>query len=140
MSERELLYAALDAAKLAYSPYSNFCVGAALLTATGEVYTGCNIENASYPATICAERTAFSKAVSEGECEFDAIAIVGGRAEDISSEILRGECPPCGVCRQVMAEFCRPDFKIILGSPDRYSVYTLEEMLPHSFGKGDMEK
>lgn len=131
---------ALDAARRAYSPYSHFCVGAALLTAGGKVYTGCNIENASYPATVCAERVAIHTAVADGEDDFVSIAIVGGRAEDIASEIIQGECPPCGVCRQVMAEFCRPDFRIILGSPNEYNVYTLAEMLPHSFGRGDMEK
>ena len=138
MTERELLSTALDAAKRAYAPYSHFCVGAALLTADGKIYTGCNIENASYPATICAERVAISAAVSGGEREFEAIAIVGGREQDIAEGILRGECPPCGVCRQVMAEFCRKDFKIILGTADKYSVYTLSEMLPHGFDAGSM--
>ena len=139
MNEKELLEKALAAAKRAYSPYSNFCVGAALLTVGGEIYTGCNIENASYPATICAERCAISTAVAVGEREFRAIAIVGGAADDIAAGNVRGECPPCGICRQVMAEFCSPDFKIILGAPDKYNVYTLGELLPHGFGKDDLE-
>ena len=144
MNERELLIKALEAAKCAYAPYSRFCVGAALLTADGKVYTGCNIENASYPATICAERVAISTAVAGSaareavECGFEAIAIVGGHADDIMKGVIHGECPPCGICRQVMAEFCRSDFRIILGTPDKYSVYTLSEMLPHGFGMESM--
>ena len=140
MNGVELLRSALESAKKAYSPYSDFCVGAALLTADGKVYTGCNIENASFPATVCAERVAIFKAVSDGEREFSAIAVVGGRAEDVKNGIVHGECPPCGVCRQVMAEFCRRDFKIILGTPEEYGVYTLAELLPHSFGRGDMDR
>ena len=138
MTERELLEYALDAARRAYAPYSHFHVGAALLTADGKVYTGCNIENASYPATVCAERVAIFDAVREGERSFSAIAIVGGRADEVAKSELHGECPPCGVCRQVMAEFCRPDFKIILGTPDAYSVYTLGELLPQGFGAANM--
>ncbi len=138
MNESELLRRALDAAKRAYSPYSHFCVGAALETREGAVYTGCNIENASYPATICAERTAFSAAVAAGAREFEAIAIVGGREEDILSGAVSGECPPCGICRQVMAEFCDENFRVILGSPDDFSVYTLGQLLPHGFSKNSM--
>ena len=138
MTERELLEYALDAARCAYAPYSHFHVGAALLTADGKVYTGCNIENASYPATVCAERVAIFDAVREGERSFSAIAIVGGRANEVAKGELHGECPPCGVCRQVMAEFCRPDFKIILGTPDKFGVYTLGELLPHGFGAANM--
>ena len=137
-NERELLASALDAARSAYSPYSHFCVGAALITSKGGLYTGCNIENASYPATICAERVAFSTAVAAGERDFFAIAIVGGREEDVASGKLGGECPPCGICRQFMAEFCGPDFKVILGTQEEYTVYKLSELLPHGFGKESM--
>ncbi len=138
MNEKELLTAALGAAKRAYAPYSHFCVGAALLTKSGAVYTGCNIENASYPATLCAERTAMSAAVAAGERDFEAIAIVGGREEDIAEGRANEECPPCGICRQFMAEFCGPGFKIIIGTPTRFSVKTLSELLPHSFGRDSM--
>ena len=102
MSDKELMQAAVKARKMAYAPYSGFFVGAALLTKDGKVYTGCNIENASYTPTNCAERTAFFKAVSEGERAFEAIAVVGGKGEELSEL-----CAPCGVCRQVMTEFCR---------------------------------
>ena len=128
----ELIDMALDARKLAYAPYSKFKVGAALLGKNGVVYMGCNVENASYPATNCAERTAFFSAVSEGQREFEAIAIVGGK--DTISEL--EYCAPCGVCRQVMREFCNPkEFEIILAKNRKeYKVYTLEELLPMSFG------
>lgn len=138
IGETELLALALDAAKRAYAPYSRFYVGAALKTRGGKVYVGCNIENASYPAGICAERSAFAAAVSAGEREFDAIAVVGGKADDISAGILLGECPPCGICRQVMAEFCGDGFRIILGTPEKHRVYSLAELLPLSFGPGSM--
>lgn len=138
IGEKELLALALEAAKRAYAPYSHFYVGAALLTRGGKVYTGCNIENASFSATICAERSAFSAAVSAGEREFDAIAVVGGKADDVSAGILRGECPPCGICRQVMAEFCGDGFRIILGTPEKLRVYSLAELLPLNFGPGAM--
>ena len=129
MNELELINTAKLAAKNAYAPYSGFTVGAALLTKDGKVYSGCNIENASYSPTNCAERTAFFKAISEGEREFSAIAIVGGKNLDFSDF-----CPPCGVCRQVMSEFCNGDFRIILGKNDEeYKVYTLKELLPLSF-------
>lgn len=123
---------ALKARQKAYCPYSDFAVGAALLTKSGKVFWGCNIESASYSPSNCAERTAFFKAVSEGEYEFEAIAIAGGR---LGAEVLE-PCPPCGVCRQVMREFCLPsEFKIILGqSAKSYTVNTLEELLPLSFG------
>ncbi|MBQ2901351.1 MAG: cytidine deaminase [Agathobacter sp.] len=128
----ELIDMALDARKLAYAPYSKFKVGAALLGKNGVVYMGCNVENASYPATNCAERTAFFSAVSEGQREFEAIAIVGGK--DTISEL--EYCAPCGVCRQVMREFCDPkSFEIILAkNRTEYKVYTLEELLPMGFG------
>ncbi len=131
MERNELIQKAIDMTKQAYTPYSNFKVGAALMTKSGKVYTGCNIENASYPATICAERTAFTKAVSEGDHEFKEIVIVGGKDGDLTDY-----CAPCGICRQVMMEFCKPDeFQIILAkTPEDYKVYTLEELLPLGFG------
>lgn len=129
MTDRELIKEAKRAAESAYAPYSGFTVGAALLTKRGKVYRGCNIENAAYSPTNCAERTAFFKAVSEGEREFSAIAIVGGKNLDFASF-----CTPCGVCRQVMSEFCDGDFKIILGRNDEeVKVYPLRELLPLSF-------
>jgi len=131
MNESELIRLAIDARKFSYSPYSDFKVGAALLTKTGKIYTGCNIENAAYSPSNCAERTAFFKALSEGEKEFEAIAIVGG-PKDKELQI----CAPCGVCRQVMMEFCDNEtFQIILGkSEDDYLKYTLRELLPLGFG------
>ena len=114
-------------------PYSHFQVGAALLTKSGKVYLGCNIENAAYSATVCAERTAIFKAVSDGEREFEAIAIVGGKEGEVSEF-----CAPCGVCRQVIAEFCQKDFKIILGNKDNFVVYTLDQLLPFSFTDKDL--
>ncbi len=129
--EKALVRQALEARKLAYAPYSGYTVGAALLTTAGRTYLGGNIENASYGATNCAERTAFFKAVSEGAREFAAIAIAGGR---------NGEAPveyayPCGICRQVMQEFCRDDFVIyVVKSEQEYQSYTLKELLPFGFG------
>ena len=128
-----LMNEALEARKNSYSPYSHFCVGAALLTKGGKVYKGCNIENAAYTPTNCAERTAIFKAVSEGEREFEAIAIVGGRAGEEGTF-----CAPCGVCRQVIAEFCDKDFKIVLGDKNGVEVYTLETLLPLSFTKNNL--
>lgn len=128
--KEELIKQALAARNYAYAPYSHYGVGAALLTAEGVVYTGCNIENASYGATNCAERTAFFKAVSEGVKEFAAIAIVGGPM---------GEEPinyaaPCGICRQVMQELCNGDFRIILAkNTQEYREFTLAELLPFAF-------
>ena len=123
----------LAAAQLSYSyaPYSNFKVGAALLTEGGKLYTGCNIENAAYGPSNCAERTAFFKAVSEGERRFRAICIVGGK-DGVPTEY----AAPCGVCRQVMMEFCNPEkFRVITAvSEDNYLEKTLGEMLPHGFG------
>ena len=130
---KSLMIEAQEARKKSYSPYSHFCVGAALLTKSGKVYTGCNIENAAYTPTNCAERTAIFKAVSEGEREFEAIAIVGGRASEKG-----GFCAPCGVCRQVICEFCEKDFKIVLGDEEQLKVYTLSELLPFSFSKNDL--
>lgn len=133
MKDMELMQLAIEARKQAYAPYSGFCVGAALLTADGKVYTGCNIENAAYTPTNCAERTAFFKAVSEGERCFSAIAIVGGRKNAPG-----GFCAPCGVCRQVMAEFCDADFRVILGNAEQVQVFTLAELLPASFSKSNL--
>ena len=108
-------------------------MGAALLGKSGKVYTGCNVENAAYTPTNCAERTAVFKAVSEGEREFLAIAIVGGKGECLSDF-----CAPCGVCRQVLAEFCDGDFPVILGTPDNFQAYAFKDLLPFSFGKADL--
>ncbi len=137
MRNSELIKEALEARKMAYTPYSHFNVGAALLTKDGRVYRGCNIENASYTPSNCAERTAFFKAVSDGIMDFSAIAIVGGPAKTGSLSI----CSPCGVCRQVMMEFCDPKtFKIILGTDESdFKVYTLEQMLPLGFGPENLE-
>ncbi len=112
-----------------YAPYSQFRVGAALVDLQGNIYTGCNIENAAYSPTICAERTAFAKAVSEGVRAFSFIVISAGK-DDLTF------CPPCGVCRQFMSEFCNMDeFRVILAkSTEEYKEYTLSELLPHSFG------
>ena len=128
---RELIAKACEMMKYSYAPYSHFKVGAALMTKKGKIYGGCNVENAAYGPSNCAERTAFFKAVSEGHLEFAAIAIVGGpdgKIEDF--------CPPCGTCRQVMREFCDPaSFYVILARSEAdYWVYTLEELLPMSFG------
>lgn len=129
MTKEQLAVKAKEAMKCAYSPYSGYQVGAALLCKDGSVYTGCNIENAGYSATNCAERTAFFKAVSEGQREFVAIAICGGK-DGVVEEVF----PPCGVCRQVMREFCSDDFEIYLLNKDGIESYTLEQLLPLSFG------
>lgn len=125
MTNQELLALAGEARTRAYAPYSGFAVGAALLCKDGTVYTGCNIENASFTPTVCAERTAFFKAIYDGKREFAAIAVVGGRVEAPD-----GTAFPCGVCRQVMAEFCKPDFRIV--TPD--GAYSFDQILPHAFG------
>ena len=130
---KTLMHMAQEARKNSYSPYSHFRVGAALLAKSGKVYTGCNVENASYSVTNCAERTAFFKAVSEGERDFLALAIVGGREGETADF-----CAPCGVCRQVIAEFCPKDFKIILGNEEEFKEYTLDELLPLSFSDKDL--
>ena len=124
-----LIKKALEARENAYAPYSGFYVGAALLTDDGEVISGANIENGSYGATICAERSAFSAAISSGKRNFSAIAVVGGKKDDEISDF----CPPCGICRQFMAEFCAPDFKIILFNGKEEKVYSLSSLLPDSF-------
>ncbi len=129
MTERELCKRAMEAMGCAYAPYSRHTVGAALLSKSGKVYLGGNVENAAYSPTVCAERTAFVKAVSEGEREFLMLAVAGGREQKIS-----GACFPCGVCRQVIAEFCGPDFPVlVVTGEDTFERYTLSELLPHSF-------
>ena len=125
----ELFEKAESMLKFSYSPYSHFCVGAALLCADGTIYTGCNIETAAYGPSNCAERTAIFKAVSEGKKDFVAIAIVGGK-----NGVIEDFCPPCGVCRQVLAEFCKKDFLILLkDKKNQVKVFTLDQLLPESF-------
>lgn len=123
--------------KYSYTPYSNFKVGAALLAKNGKIYTGCNVENAAYTPSNCAERTAFFKAVSEGTKEFEAICIVGGQHGKIDSI-----CPPCGVCRQVMMEFCNPEtFQVILtNDAEDYEIHTLQELVPLGFGPNSFKQ
>lgn len=135
MKDIELLALAKDARKKSYCPYSGFAVGAALLAKNGQVFMGCNIENAGYTATNCAERTAFFKAISEGVTEFEKIAVVGGR----QGESLQF-CSPCGVCRQVMMEFCDPKtFLVIMGTDESdMKAETLESILPYGFGPVDL--
>ena len=131
-----LIKEAIEARKMAYTPYSHFKVGAALLTADGKIYRGCNIENAGYTPSNCAERTAFFKAVSEGVLEFDAICVVGGANKE-----LKEYAAPCGVCRQVMMEFCDPEeFQIILATgKEQYEIFTLKELLPLGFGPNNLK-
>lgn len=137
MDNKALVKEALAAREMAYVPYSHFAVGAALLTKDGKIYRGCNIENAAYSPTNCAERTAFFKAVSEGEREFAAIAVVGGPAGEPPVDF----CYPCGVCRQVMAEFCSDDFIVLVGkSEDEIEENTLVDILPHTFRDVDLHK
>ena len=128
MSNEELIAKAYAAREKAYAPYSDFAVGAALLCADGTVYQGCNIENASFTPTVCAERTAFFKAVYDGHRDFKAIAVCGGK-----DGVIEGQFPPCGVCRQVMREFCEDDFMLYLVDKDGYETVTLADILPHSF-------
>ena len=128
MSPEKLCELAKEAMTHAYAPYSGYKVGAALLCADGTVYQGCNIENASYSPTNCAERTAFFKAVYDGRKDFVAIAICGGK-----DGVITGKFPPCGVCRQVMREFCDPDFQVYMITPEGYETKTLAELLPDSF-------
>ena len=128
MTPEQLMEQAKQAMKNAYAPYSGFRVGAALLTADGKVYTGCNIENTAYSPTICAERTAFAKAVSEGCREFAAIAVCGGK-----EGVITAMCTPCGVCRQVMAEFCKGDFSVYLTDGKILEKRALKELLPEGF-------
>lgn len=129
MTDKELVLKAIDAMKNSYSPYSNFKVGASLLTESGKVYTGCNIENVAFGPSICAERVAFFKAISEGEKNFSKIAVVGGKDGIISSST-----PPCGVCRQVMREFCDDNFEILIVRENaNYDKVLLKDLLPNSF-------
>lgn len=135
MTDKELVSLAKKAAENAYAPYSGHCVGAALETKNGKVFLGCNIENASFTPTVCAERTAFFKAVSEGEHEFSKIAVVGGKGHDFTDYFT-----PCGVCRQVMSEFCDDDFTVIFGkNGDEYFKTTLSEILPFRFSPSDLK-
>ena len=133
MTDNELIKKAMDALENSYSPYSGFRVGAALLAKDGRVFGGCNIENASYPAGICAERTAIGNAVSEGARELLKIAIVGGR-----DGVITDYCPPCGICRQVLSEFCGEDFEILLYDGKSIKCYRLSELLPCNFGRKDL--
>ena len=129
MIPEKLIEMAVDAMRHAYAPYSGYKVGAALLCKDGSVYCGCNIENASYSPTNCAERTAFFKAIYDGQREFTAIAVCGGK-----DGIITGAFPPCGVCRQVMREFCEDDFLIyMVGAEGSYETVTLSQLLPYSF-------
>lgn len=131
----KMIELAIEQLKYSYTPYSHFKVGATLLTKGGKFYTGCNIENAAYTPTNCAERAAFFKAVSEGEREFQAICIVGGK-----DGVLTEYAAPCGVCRQVMMEFCNPEtFQIILAtSKEQYEIFSLKELLPLGFGPDNL--
>ena len=128
MKPEELMVLAKEAMTRAYAPYSGFWVGAALLGADGRVYTGCNVENGAFSPTICAERTAFAKAISEGCREFSAMAVCGGK-----DGVIAGFCTPCGVCRQVMGEFCGDDFPVYITDGKTLKVRTLKELLPDSF-------
>ena len=131
MDKKKLCKQAIQAMQNAHAPYSGYKVGAALLTADGRVYTGCNIENASYSATVCAERTAVFKAISEGKTDFAMLAVAGGK-----NSVIDGAFPPCGVCRQVLAEFCPPKFLVLVvtAMDGSFTEYTLEELLPEAFG------
>lgn len=131
MDKKDLFIIAKEAMKNSYAPYSNYNVGAVLLTKNGNIYKGCNIENASYSLTNCAERTALFSAIANGEKEFAAICIVGGKNGKISDYAM-----PCGACRQALAEFCNEDFKVYIGiDEDNIKEYTLNELLPYSFNK-----
>lgn len=130
MDKELLCREAVNAMKNSYSPYSGYAVGAALLCRNGEIFSGCNIENAAYSPTVCAERVAFFKAVSVGKRDFKAIAVAGGK-----DGVISGAFPPCGVCRQVMAEFCGAEFKILVVTGENtFKEYTLGELLPEAFG------
>ena len=136
MDNQQLIKAAIEAREKAYAPYSHFMVGAAVLTKDGQVYTGCNVENASYGATNCAERTAFFKAIYDGERAFEKIAIVGA----MEGKEANDTCAPCGVCRQVMMEFCDSEsFQIVLADgEEKHMVFTLKELLPYGFGPANL--
>ena len=128
MTPEKLVELSKEAMQRAYAPYSGYQVGAALLCADGSVYLGSNIENASYTPTVCGERTAIFKAVSEGKRDFTAIAICGGK-----NGVITGAFPPCGVCRQVMREFCDDDFTVYLVNAEGFDTVTLADLLPYSF-------
>lgn len=137
MDINKLCALAIDARKMSYAPYSNYAVGAALLSKSGKVFTGCNIENSAFSSTVCAERTAFFKAISEGETEFERIAIAAG---NVNSEKLNASVTPCGVCRQVMREFCKDDFEIIcVADTESFKKYTLKELLPNAFSGSNLK-
>lgn len=136
MNQKILIEKALAAREASYSPYSHFAVGAALLSKDGRIFTGANIESAAYTPTVCAERVAFFTAVHQGVTDFSAIAVVGGKA----GEPVSAYCAPCGVCRQVMAEFCTEDFEIVLYDGETPKVYTLNHLLPERFGKADLAR
>lgn len=131
INEKELVKKAIEAREFSYSPYSHFRVGAALLTKSGKIYTGCNIENAAYSPTNCAERTAVFKAVSEGEREFVAVAVAGDGEDYLA---------PCGVCRQVLVEFCEPEefWVLMVGEGEKYRKMRLGELVPEAFSKKDL--
>lgn len=133
MTDKELVKTAVAAMEKSYTPYSGFKVGAALLAGDGRVFVGCNIENAAYPAAICAERTALGNAVSAGAREFLKIAIVGGKNGEITDY-----CPPCGICRQVLSELCGEDLEILLYNGKDIKSYRLSELLPLSFGRKEL--
>lgn len=135
----QLIRSALKARNYSYAPYSRFLVGAALLAGDGRIYTGCNIESAAFSPSNCAERTAFFKAVSEGERHFQAIAVVGG-SEPAGQMQVEQMATPCGVCRQVMAEFCQPEFQIIAARSEKdYRIFSLRELLPQGFGPSNLK-
>ena len=131
LSDSALMQRSAEARLSAYAPYSHFFVGAALLCEDGTVFTGCNIENAAFTPTNCAERTAFFTAVCAGKRHFTAIAIVGGKEDCTPDEL--GICAPCGVCRQVMAEFCDGNFRVLLGTPEHFTARRLSDLLPLAF-------
>lgn len=133
MTYRELMTLAENARQYSYFPYSNFSVGAALLCSDGTVYTGCNIENSSFSPTVCAERVAVFKAVSEGRRDFSAIAVVGGPAGKTLDR-----CAPCGVCRQVLSEFCGENFVVLLGNSERFKEHKLGKLIPLAFSEIDV--
>lgn len=132
MTDTALCAAAVAARAHAYAPYSGYAVGAALLAADGTVYTGCNVENASYGATLCAERAAFANAIGNGCREFTALAVAGGQGNTLLASFT-----PCGICRQVMAEFCSPSFRVLIAeSNEHYTAYPLSDLLPAAFACG----
>jgi cytidine deaminase len=136
MTKTDLCKMAIEAMNSSHSPYSSYKVGAALLCDDGSVYTGCNIENASFTPTICAERLAIFKAISDRKYNFSMIAVAGGKDGEIN-----GIFPPCGVCRQVIAEFCKPDFEIVLvKSENEFDTIKAKELLPYSFSPNNLEK